>query len=285
MNPIISEGKVIGASVFSMDITERKQREIELVKLNKSYLQEIEIRKKIEEDLKFKNNELDTFIYKASHDLRGPIASLMGLYNAAVIEIKDKKSLEYLGYIHRTAQRMDQVLKALINLSEIKDKPICLGLVSLPQVVKDTMDTVGIKNSFKNIAFDLKVPEISFYTDEGLLLVIIKNLLENAIRYSRKDISTNIEIKAEITKNKSLKLTVKDNGLGVEKEIQDKVFNMFYKGNNFSSGSGLGLYMVKSASDKLGGKVNLTSTVNKGTTVCVVLPEIGSSLISNAPQS
>src|SRR5690606_18639488 len=81
MNPIISEGKVIGASVFSMDITERKQREIELVKLNKSYLQEIEIRKKIEEDLKFKNNELDTFIYKASHDLRGPIASLMGLYN------------------------------------------------------------------------------------------------------------------------------------------------------------------------------------------------------------
>src|SRR5690606_7020307 len=101
MNSIISEGKVIGASVSSMDITERKHREIELVKLNKSYLQEIAIRKKTEEHLKFKNNELDTFIDEASHDLRGPIASLMGLYNAAVIEIKDKKSLEYLGYIHR----------------------------------------------------------------------------------------------------------------------------------------------------------------------------------------
>lgn len=285
MNPIIAEGKVIGASIFSMDVTERKQREIELVKLNKSYLQEIEIRKKIEEDLKFKNNELDTFIYKASHDLRGPIASLMGLYNAAVIEIKDKKSLEYLEYIHRTAQRMDQVLKALISLSEIKDKPICLKLVNLPQVVTDTLDIVGIKHSLSNITFDLKVPEISFYTDEGLLVVIIKNLLENAIRYSRQDIPAHIEIKAEISGSKALILTVKDNGLGVEQEIQNKVFNMFYKGNNFSSGSGLGLYMVKSAADKLGGKVSLKSAVNKGTTVCVVFPEIGSPFIAKPGRS
>lgn len=273
MNPIISEGKVIGASVFSMDVTERKQREIELVKLNKSYLQEIEIRKKIEEDLKFKNNELDTFIYKASHDLRGPIASLMGLYNAAVIEVKDKKSLEYLEYIYKTAQRMDQVLKALISLSEIKDKPICLESVDLQQVAKDTLDIVGIKNSLKNINFDLKIPNIYFYTDVGLLVVIIKNLLENAIRYSRQDITTNIKIKAEISVKKELRLIVKDNGLGVEQEIQDKVFNMFYKGNNLSPGSGLGLYMVKSAADKLGGKVSLKSTVNKGTAVCVILPE------------
>ncbi len=280
MNPIISEGKVIGASVFSMDVTERKQREIELVKLNKSYLQEIEIRKKIEEDLKFKNTELDTFIYKASHDLRGPIASLMGLYNAAVIEVRDKKSLEYLEYIYKTAQRMDQVLKALISLSEIKDKPICLDLVNLPQVVKDTLDIVGIKNSLKNTTFELNVPDVSFYTDIGLLVVIIKNLLDNAIRYSRQDITTNIEIRAEITGKKELKLTVTDNGLGVEQEIQDKVFNMFYKGNNFSPGSGLGLYMVKSAADKLGGKVSLESSVNKGTSVCVIIPAIGSPLIA-----
>lgn len=280
MNPIVSGGKVIGASVFSMDVTERKQREIELVKLNKSYLQEIEIRKKTEEDLKFKNNELDTFIYKASHDLRGPIASLMGLYNAAAIEVKDKKSLEYLEYIHKTAQRMDQVLKALISLSEIKDKPISLELVSLPQVIKDTLDIVGIKNSLKNITFDLKVPDISFYTDEGLLLVIIQNLLENAIRYARLDVPTHIAIKAKITGKRELRLTVKDNGLGVEQEIQDKVFNMFYKGSNFSSGSGLGLYIVKSAADKLGGKVSLKSTVNKGTTVCIIFPEIGSPYIT-----
>ena len=71
MHPIISENVIIGASVFCMDITDRKYREYELEQLNNSFRQEIEIRKKIEEDLKFKNNELDTFIYKASHDLRG----------------------------------------------------------------------------------------------------------------------------------------------------------------------------------------------------------------------
>src|SRR5690606_13504713 len=103
INPIISEGRIIGASVLSMNIADRKFREVELQQINNSYRQEIDIRKTIEEDLKFKNNELDTFIYKASHDLRGPIASLMGLYNAATIEIKDPKSLEYLEYINKTA--------------------------------------------------------------------------------------------------------------------------------------------------------------------------------------
>lgn len=274
MNPIVSGENIIGASVFFMDITDRKHREIELEELNNSYRQEIEIRKKIEEDLKFKNNELDTFIYKASHDLRGPIASLMGLYNAAIIDIKDRTSLEYLEYINKTAQRMDQVLKALINLSEIKDRPLNLELTYLKQLIKDAIDILEIKDGIKNATFKVEVPEISFYTDAGLLMVIIKNLLENAMRHSRLTVNCVIKVKAEIMANKEIRLNISDNGLGMNPEIQDKVFNMFYKGNNLSSGSGLGLYMVKSAAYKLGGKVSLKSVVNKGTIFQISLPEI-----------
>ncbi len=274
MNPIISEGEIIGASVISMDIADRKFRETELEQLNSSYKQEIEIRKKIEEDLKFKNTELDTFIYKASHDLRGPIASLMGLYNAATIEIKDPKSLEYLEYINRTAQRMDQVLKALIGLSEIKDRALNFESANLKSLVDEVISVLGVKNSLNDIEFQINVPEVEFVTDSGLLMVIIKNLLENAIRYSRLSIKSVIRLHIKILPDQTLQITIADNGLGMPSNIQDKVFNMFFKGNNLSPGSGLGLYMVKSAAYRLGGKVSLKSIVNQGTTLQVKLPAI-----------
>lgn len=274
INPIISEGEIIGASVISMDIADRKFRETELEQLNSSYKQEIEIRKKIEEDLKFKNNELDTFIYKASHDLRGPIASLMGLYNAATIEIKDTKSLEYLEYINKTAQRMDQVLKALIGLSEIKDRALNLESVNLKAVVDEVLSVLEVKNSLNETEFQIQVPDVTIVTDTGLLTVIIKNLLENAIRYSRLSIKSIIKLNASLLADQSVQLTISDNGLGMPAHIQDKVFNMFFKGNNLSPGSGLGLYMVKSAAYRLGGKVSLKSAVNKGTTLQVKLPTL-----------
>lgn len=276
INPIISEGEIIGASILSMNIADRKFREVELEQINNSYRQEIDIRKTIEEDLKFKNNELDTFIYKASHDLRGPIASLMGLYNAATIEIKDPKSLEYLEYINKTAQRMDQVLKALINLSDIKDRALSLERTNLREIVADIMRILENKNLVKDIEFKINIPDISINTDAGLVMVIIKNLLENAIRYSRLDIKSVIELDIEVKNDDSLQISIRDNGLGIPNQIQDKVFNMFFKGNNLSSGSGLGLYMVKTATFKLGGKVSLNSTVNSGTSVQIILPPLRS---------
>ena len=198
----------------------------------------------------------------------------MGLYNAATIEIKDAKSLEYLEYINKTAQRMDQVLKALISLSEIKDRTLNLEFTNLKQIIKDAMDVLEGKNSLRDIDFKLNIPDFSFYSDAGLLMVIIKNLLENAIRYSRLSIKSVIKVKAEMMANGEIRLTITDNGLGMHPQIQDKVFNMFYKGNNLSPGSGLGLYMVKSAAYKLGGKVTLKSAVNKGTTFQVYLPPL-----------
>lgn len=274
LNPIISKNKVIGVSAFAIDISELKQQEQVLLDLNNSLRQEIEVRKKIEKDLKFKNNELDTFIYKASHDLRGPIASLVGLYSAAKIEIKDPKAQEYLEYIHKTAQRMDQVLKALINLSEIKDKQIDISRANIRSLVCDILNVINSKGKQENITFDISVPaQLEFYTDEGLLIVMLKNLIENAIKYSKVPGEVQIEIKAILQKDTSLKLIVKDNGIGMHPQIQDKVFNMFYKGNNLSTGSGLGLYMVKSAVDKLGGKVTLKSKVNEGTRFSIILPK------------
>src|SRR5690606_29195843 len=97
---------------------------------------------------------------------------------------------------------------------------------------------------------------------------------ENAVRYSRLTVESLIKVKAEQLTNKEVKLTISDNGLGMAPQIQDKVFNMFFKGNNLSPGSGLGLYMVKSASYKLGGKVSLKSVVNKGTSILVYLPDL-----------
>lgn len=275
LNPIISEGKVIGVNAFAIDISELKQQEQILLNLNTSLRQEIEVRKKIEKDLKFKNNELDTFIYKASHDLRGPIASLVGLYSAAKIEIEDPKAQEYLEYIHKTAQRMDQVLKALINLSEIKDRQVDISVANVSSLLNDILNVLNSRENNKPAKFEISVSEeLVFNTDEGLLIVMLKNLLENALKYARHNQPTIIKVNVCINKDKYLKVTVVDNGMGMHHQIQDKVFNMFYKGNHLSTGSGLGLYMVKSAVDKLGGKVTLKSKENEGTKFTILLPEL-----------
>jgi signal transduction histidine kinase len=200
----------------------------------------------------------------------------MGLYNAATIEIKDPKSLEYLEYINKTAQRMDQVLKALINLSDIKDRALSLELTNLREIVADIMQILENKNLINDIEFKINIPDVSINTDAGLVMVIIKNLLENAIRYSRLTIKSLIELDIAVLNDDSIQISITDNGLGIPNQIQDKVFNMFFKGNNLSSGSGLGLYMVKTAACKLGGKVTLNSTINSGTTMQITLPALKS---------
>lgn len=103
---------------------------------------------------------------------------------------------------------------------------------------------------------------------------IIQNLIENAIKYSRPDIDplVNIHVKPMTMVGEGLVIKVQDNGIGIEESIQDKIFNMFFRGNNDAIGSGLGLYILKNAVDKLHGRIALKSRPGKGTVFKIELP-------------
>lgn len=229
-------------------------------------------RKEIEDSLKLKNLELDTFIYRASHDLRGPISSLMGLYNVVKIDVKDDTSLQYFDLYNNQVTRLNNIVLALINLTKIRESPIQKQLISFDKIIKTCINSFNFLPNYNNIDFEIKLDqELEYYCDETLINTIISNLLENSIKFSRTDIEAKIEISVIENKN-SLHIEINDNGVGIENKLQSKIFNMFYRAHVSSTGSGLGLYLLKNAVEKLNGEIIVSSEVGKGSSFIIELP-------------
>ncbi|WP_017729846.1 PAS domain S-box protein [Nafulsella turpanensis] len=239
-------------------------------------IRDISQQKKIEQDLIFKNNELDTFVYRASHDLRGPIATLMGLYNLVQYEQFSEKACSLFDMYNSQVLRLNTITLTLIELTKIKESEFRPSEVNLGELVSSIFSKMQGMTESRNMFFQRDIEDIrGFVSDERLLAVIFQNLVENSIKYKRQDVDP--FVKVEIRKKEEsdrIIIKVSDNGIGIDSNIQPKIFNMFFRGNERSSGSGLGLYILKNAVEKLGGRVTLYSVMYKGTTFKIELPPI-----------
>lgn len=236
-------------------------------------IRDISAQKRTEQDLLFKNAELDTFVYRASHDLRGPISSLLGLYQIVQYEIKDEKSLAFFEMFNKQILRLNEIILALINLTKIKENKSGPVQINFMDIINDAIDSFRHLKEFSNIQFKIKVNvKKEFMSDKGMITTILQNLVENAIKYSKRNIVATVDIRVESHPNRPLTIKVEDNGIGIADDIQVRVFDMFFRGNEISRGSGLGLYILKNAVDKLKGKIILKSKENVGTTFIVELP-------------
>lgn len=219
-------------------------------------------------DLLNLNYELDTFIYRAAHDIRGPITTIMGLCNLALIEKDLHKSQEYLKVLEKFSKNTQYTLNRILSVNEIKNSHITLDNFSLLQLKEGVLELVAEnKNQAKvTIKFILDEQEIVYY-DYNLLKLIIYNLIDNSIRFKNNDTKEIPFCEISIVKieDEGLVVDVKDNGQGVEENIKEKIFDMFYRGNEYSSGSGLGLYVARLAAKKMNGNVELVSST-KGNT-------------------
>ena len=239
-----------------------------------SIIRDISDQKQIEQDLKYKNKELDTFVYKASHDLRGPIASLLGLYKIVVNEIKDEKALEYFDLYNKQISRLNDIILTLIQLTKIKEVDINKEKINFQSIIQSCIDSFTNLPNFDNVRFNLKIDlNRPFISDRGLITTILQNLVENAIKYSKPGQPGDVEIEIKRNLSDDLLIKVEDNGIGIEKNIQGEVFNMFFRANDQVIGSGLGLYILKNAVEKLNGKVSLFSKVNQGTTFSIKIKD------------
>ncbi len=241
-------------------------------------IRDISQQKRIEQDLIFKNNELDTFVYRASHDLRGPIATLLGLYNLVQYEVDENKgkARALFDMYHSQVLRLNTITLTLIELTKIKDSEFKPSVVPFNKLIQHIFSKLQGMVESKDMLFTRDVEPIAgFVSDERLLLVILQNLVENAIKYKRKEVASfvRVEVKRKEDSDRII-IKVSDNGIGIDSAIQPKIFNMFFRGNERSSGSGLGLYILKNAVEKLGGRVYLYSVLYKGTTFKIELPPI-----------
>ncbi|MGJ3234384.1 sensor histidine kinase [Marivirga sp.] len=214
--------------------------------------------------------ELDTVLYKASHDLRAPLSSIAGISDLISRETNNK---ELTGLLVKTNKRMDKLLKKLSTISEIH-QPGDFEKIDVATICDDVV------SSFNTIILDRKIKlkvnlevENKVLSIYKLVEVIIYHLLENAFFFCWIDNDKSGEVEMEVrTKNNVLEIKITDNGVGVEKNIQHKIFEMFYVGNELSNGNGLGLYIVQKSVDLLNGKVSVTSTAGVKTVFNVQLP-------------
>jgi PAS domain S-box-containing protein len=228
--------------------------------------------RKIARKLSSKVKELDTLIYMYSHDLKGPFCSLQGFVNIAKMEVKDQTALFFLNKIEGTTNKLDSLLMNLVQITMINRGEVDMHPLKIAEVLKIEAEALLKLQGSDKFELRLNVDVDQWVTDKNILHLILKNLINNAFTYRRKDIpDPYVEIEISVSEN-FLKIQVSDNGIGIKEKIQDEVFDIFFRGSHESKGSGLGLYIVKNAVEKLGGEITLSSKIGEGSKFIILLP-------------
>jgi PAS domain S-box-containing protein len=259
--PIVENGKVTGVTVFSRDITNQTRTE--------------DLLKKQNEELIKINAELDRFVYSASHDLRAPLMSVKGLLNMIKIDPEQKNSQHYLELIERSVSKLDNFISDIINYSRNSRMDILPKQIDFHAMVQESIDSLKFMEGAEKVTSIKNIVTASpFYSDYGRLLIIFNNIISNAVRYRAQWKSDSfLEIHIETSPDKAI-IQFKDNGVGIAEEYIEKIFKMFFRANADSKGSGLGLYIVKSAVEKLSGSVKVYSTLGEGTAFYIEIPNL-----------
>lgn len=212
-------------------------------------------------------SELDRFVYSASHDLSAPLKSIQGLVNIARIENRQENLGVHLDYIETSIEKLESVIKDLIQFSRNSRSEVDLREVNVYDFLNEIVNSLKYMSESDNFSIFLKTEkDFVISSDKQRLQMIVENLISNSIKYqdTEKDLRW---VKIETIQEASCwKILVEDNGVGISKEHQDKVFQMFYRASEDSDGTGLGLYIVREAVEKLGGEITMTSTLATGTT-------------------
>lgn len=220
------------------------------------------------------NTELDRFVYSTSHDLRAPLTSVLGLINIIAHTQNPEEAKRYLGMMKDRVHSLDKFIKDITDYSRNNRLEIIREKIDLSEMAREIWESLRYSPDASNINFEIDIPEGQVIeTDKNRLRIIMSNLISNAMRYhdSRKD-DRFIRLKHQ-TNGRVFYLKVEDNGQGIAPELHHKIYDMFYRGNEQSKGSGLGLYIVKETLSKLAGSIHLESAPGIGSTFTVKLPK------------
>jgi PAS domain S-box-containing protein len=233
---------------------------------------DITAQKRIEEELKIRNAELDNFVYKVSHDLRAPLSSILGLVNLANMPGNDDNTGAYMDLIGQKVEQLDHFIGDVLSHSKNLKQDVTIEKVNLREIVESTFTDLSYLRDVANIRKEIVIEGDDFYTDRWRLAEILRNLISNAIKYRRLDIeSPTIRVEVQI-KDREAFISFSDNGIGIEPDKLLNIFDMFYRASTQSEGSGLGLYIVKNAVDKLAGQIDVFSRPQEGTEFKIILP-------------
>lgn len=200
--------------------------------------------------------ELNNFLYKTSHDIRGPIATLMGLTNLTRLEYPNENIDFFLKKIDATAEHLNEIINRLTIISHINTQPVKMEEINLFELINKILKECDTQYK-KKIQFKIKGDPPDFiWTDKILIEYILQSLINNSYKYSdRREPNPFIEL--NITTEPILNITIKDNGIGIDKRYIEKIFDLFFVANEKDHGAGIGLYQAMLAVERLEGSINV----------------------------
>lgn len=238
-------------------------------------------RKNVEEELKIRNTELDNFVYKVSHDLRAPLSSVLGLVNLARLPGNTDNPMDYIDIIGEKVAALDHFIGDVLSHSKNLKMEVNIGKVDLAKIIDQTFTDLSYLDGAKNVQRCVKIEGIDFYSDHWRISEIFRNLISNAIKY-RQLYNNNPEVTIKIhIDHLRADISFADNGIGIEERNLNRIFDMFYRATEQSDGSGIGLYIVKNAVEKLGGQISVASKLEQGTRFSIILPNRVHNAIKN----
>lgn len=245
------EDGTMGFVVKLHDITANRAKERELIKANQ---------------------QLDQVIFKTTHDLKAPLMSALGLINLAEKAPIDQRD-EYLMLIKRSLLKLSGFIEEMNGFYRNEKMALQREKIELGNLIKDEVDTLQNLYQAGKIKIEIAVSETAeFFSDVVRVKTIVTNLLTNAIKYADPDkLDPFVKVDVKVTTEKCV-MTFTDNGIGIEDQFKNKIFDLFYRATSQSQGTGIGLFIVKDTIERLSGKIEVESEVGKGTLFKVQIP-------------
>ncbi|RMF56195.1 MAG: PAS domain S-box protein [Bacteroidetes bacterium] len=261
-----AQGRIVEYQAVGRDITERKRAEEEIRRLN-------DVLRRRAERLEAANRELQAFSYSVSHDLRTPLRAIRSFADLLARQALDENTRRYVARIVEASRQMEHLIEDLLGYARLGRTAVTPEPVEpLPlfeqirAMLAPRLDETGGR-----ITLPEQMPPV--YGDPTLLRQVFMNLLENALTYRREGVPPEITIRCETTP-RHLHLHVEDNGIGIDPQFHDQIFQVFYRlhPRDAYPGTGIGLAIVKKAVELMRGRVRVTSTPGAGSTFTVTLP-------------
>lgn len=232
-----------------------------------------EINHLLNQELSEANSVLDKFVYSCSHDLKGPLASIKGLIRLAEKSTRDDITDECLHLINESVVRMDNFLKSLESFVGNARGPIVKSAIYFHESIAKVLDQHLEYARTNKIKFRVRVSqEQKFVSDHLRITLILEHLIQNAVIFQDlKKTEKFVDIDVRVTP-KYATIEVCDNGEGISKESMHDIFQMFYRSSESSKGSGLGLYIVQEAVNKLEGEISVASSKGVGSNFVIKIP-------------
>ncbi len=271
-----NEDLVAQLDLLNQDLEKKVAERTRSLEEQKENLKDKNLRiKEQNKELRKLNAELDNFVYSVSHDLKSPIASMLGLIQLSRSEENIKTLKQYLEMMEKSLSKQNEFISEILDYARNARLTLSPDQIKFQELIENSFEQYQFIEQWKSIIKEITVDQNEvFVTDRQRLNILLNNLISNAMKYSTVG-NTNPKVHIKVTAdNDKAKIEVIDNGCGIKPERIDKVFDMFYRADEKRSGSGLGLYIVRETVDKLHGTIHIESTVGEGTNVTIVVPNL-----------